>query len=467
MVAGCAAPAQPRQVATPVAAPAAWLTASSPSAATSLVQWWTRFNDPLLVNLIGEALAANTSVRSAVAALAQSRALSDLQAAALKPNLTAQVSAQRNRVGDGLGNTVVANAFRAGFDASWEPDLFGGLQSSLAASNADLDASSASLGDVQVSVAAEVAVNYLQLLGFQARLVVASASLQNQLETLQITEWRQQAGLVTAIEVEQARADAAQTQAQIPLLKTSVARAQYSIAVLTGQTPLDLQAQLLASPSDIGVMPTPPDDLVLAFPRETLRQRPDVRAAEAKVNAAFYRVAQADAQRYPKFQLGGSLGLSAMTLGSLTNGSSLVAGLLASMAAPIFDGGAAKAQVRAQQAALLQAGAAYDAAVLTALKDVEDALTALANDRSRLQSLQTAARSAQTAAVLASQRYRSGLVDFQVVLLTQRTAFTTQDAVASTASDLNADHVRLYKALGGGWMPTLVSSASPDIELAP
>jgi multidrug efflux system outer membrane protein len=467
VMAGCAVPAPPGRVATAVVVPVAWSQAPQPRSTTPLAQWWQRFNDPVLVDLINEALAANTSVRTAVAALAQSRALSDVQAAGLLPSLSAQASAQRNRAGNVQGNATVGNAFKAGFDASWEPDVFGGKRSSFAASNADRDASVASLGDVQVSIAAEVAVNYVQLRGLQARLVVANANLQSQLETLQITRWRNQAGLVTDVEVEQARADVAQTQAQIPLLQKSSAQAQHSIAALTGRAPLDLQVQLAASPQQANAVQTPADDLVLAFPRDTLRQRPDVRAAEAKVNAAFYRVAQADAQRYPKFQLGGSLGLSAMTLGSLTNGSSVVASLLASMAAPIFDGGAARAQVRAQQAALLQAGAGYDAAVLTALKDVEDALTALANDRLRLQSLRTAASSAQTAAVLASQRYRSGLVDFQVVLLTQRTALTTQDGVASSASDLNADHVRLYKALGGGWVPTTATGAPLDKATTP
>lgn len=460
-------PVAPEKLATAVAVPAAWSAAPASSAAAPLARWWLRFDDPLLVDLIGEALVANTSVRSAFAALAQSRALSDVQAAGLLPRLTGQASAQRSKNGDGRGTTVVGNTFRAGFDASWEPDVFGGQQSSLAASNAEVQASLASLGDMQVSIAAEVALNYLQLRGLQARLVVANASLQNQLETLQITQWRNQAGLVTAIEVEQASADAAQTRAQISQLSTAAAQAQNRIAVLTGKAPPDLQTRLLPGLLQTGSVQTPPDSLTLAFPRETLRQRPDVQAAEAKVNAAFYRLAQADALRYPQFQLGGSLGLSATTLASLTHGSSLVAALLGSMAAPLFDGGAARSQVLAQRAVLVQAGAMYDAAVLTALKDVEDALTALANDRVRFQSLQTAANSAQTAAVLANQRYRSGLVDFQVVLLTQRAAFTTQDALASVASDLNTDHVRLYKALGGGWVPSNAAVDPPEKVSSP
>jgi outer membrane protein, multidrug efflux system len=119
---------------------------------------------------------------------------------------------------------------------------------------------------------------------------------------------------------------------------------------------------------------------------------------------------------------------------------------------PLFDGGAARAQVRAQEAALEQARVSYQSVVLTALKDVEDALVALKGDRTRLDHLQGAATAAGNAALLAQQRYASGLIDFQTVLQTQRTLMTAQDSVASTQADISTDHVRLYKALGGGWL---------------
>ena len=165
------------------------------------------------------------------------------------------------------------------------------------------------------------------------------------------------------------------------------------------------------------------------------------------------RVAQADAALAPNFQLGGSLGLAALTLGTLTSGASVVGALLASVSMPVFDGGALRAQVRAQQAALDQAGAAYDATVLAALQEVEDALVELRGDRQRLQYLRIAAEAAGNAALMARQRYGSGLIDFQTVLDTQRTQLNTQDGVAGANAQLSADHVRLYKALGGGWNP--------------
>lgn len=155
----------------------------------------------------------------------------------------------------------------------------------------------------------------------------------------------------------------------------------------------------------------------------------------------------------PNFKLGGSLGLYGLTLGALTSSSAGIGALLASVSLPLFDGGALRAQVRAQQAALDQAGMAYQAAVLTALTEVEDALVALRGDRESLLSLQRAAEAAGNAALLARLRYDSGLIDFQTVLDTQRTLLNAQESVAISSAGLSTDYVRLYKALGGGWRP--------------
>lgn len=458
---GCASVAPQSAPFAAVDIPAAW-SAADPSATTdtsSLSQWWLRFDDPLLGNLVNQALQANTTVKSAQAALRQARALRDVSAAGLLPAVGSSASAQRST----SGSNDATNNFRVGLDASWELDIFGANRSALDASNAAVQASAASLGDVQVSIAAEVALGYITLRGAQARLAIADENLASQLETLQITQWRLQAGLVTSLEAEQARAAAEQTRAQLPALQTSIAQTRHALAVLTGQPPAAL-ATLLATMSPV---PQAADGLVLSIPAETLRQRPDVRAAEQQVAAAIARVAQADAARMPNFKLGGSLGLNALTLGSLTNGASVVSSLLASVSMPVFDGGALRAQVRAQQAALAQAGAAYQATVLTALKDVEDALIALRGDRERLLRLQHAAEAASNAALLARQRFSSGLVDFQTVLETQRTQLNTQDSVASAGADLSADHVRLYKALGGGWRPEDSDATPSSTEDAP
>ena len=433
--------------------PARWSVATTEpttgQSGTALAQWWQRFHDPMLTALVTQALQSNTDVRSAQAALQQSRALRDGKTAGLGPRVNAAASAQRSRSG---GNDA-ADSFQAGFDASWEPDVFGGQRATLNAAEADAQAAQSSLAQVQVSMAAEVAVTYIDLRGLQARLTIARSNLAAQMETLQIARWRAQAGLASSLDVEQAVAASEQTSAQIPSLTTSLAQDFSSLAVLTGQPQAALQSSLTADTARVGLVPQAAANLTVAFPAQTLRQRPDVSAAEHRVSAALARVAQADAARYPSSQISGSLGLRALTLGALTNGASVAQSLLAGISVPLFDGGAALAQVRAQEAALEQARLAYQSTVLKALKDVEDALVALQGNTERLARLQAASRAAANADLLARQRYASGLIDFRTVLDTQRTLLSTQDGVESTRASLSADHVRLYKALGGGWTP--------------
>lgn len=442
-LAGCASLKAPTASADAgVAVPGAWSMSAPAAAPTSLAGWWQRFGDPALTGLIERALAANTSIASAQAALRQSRALAQVQQARLGPDVGVSGSAQRSRTAaQGSGNS-----FRAGFDASWEPDVFGGQRAARDAAAQDAEVSAASLGDVQVSVAAEVAQTYITLRSTEQRLAIARENLASQEETLRITQWRVQAGLATSLQSEQARAAVEQTRAQIPALQTSLALARHQLALLTGRTVAEFTL------AEGGALPQPADDLALAFPADTLRQRPDVRAAEARVAAAAQRVLQADAARYPSFGLSGSLGLSALTLSGLGSGA-VVSSLLTSVSMPVFDGGALRVQGEAQRAAFDQAREAHRSTVLVALKDVEDALVTLQGDRERLARLREAADAANNAALLARQRYASGLVDFQTVLETQRTQLSAQDNVAASQADVASDHVRLYKALGGGWTP--------------
>jgi outer membrane protein, multidrug efflux system len=445
---------------TPMALPAQWsgAEASAATSPTSLSQWWQAFDDPVLVDLVERSQQANTRIQLAQAALRQARAQRDVSAASLAPSVGSSASARRNPGAGSDGNT-----FAAGLDASWELDLFGANRRGVDAGDATAAASAASLGDVQVSIAAEVALNYITLRSAQQRLGIATQNLASQADTLQITQWRVQAGLATSLESEQARAAVEQTRAQLPLLQTQIAQSRHALAVLVAQAPDALSAQLDA----VAPVPQARGDIALAFPADTLRQRADVRAAELQAVAALARVAQADAQRLPSFQIGGSLGLSALTLAGLTNGASLTSALLASVSLPVFDGGAIRAQVGVQQAALDQARASYQGTILTALQEVEDALVTLRQDRARLVNLQAAADAAGNAALLARQRYSSGLVDFQTVLDTQRTQLNAQDSVASTVATVSADHVRLYKALGGGWQPLAADALAIPLSVNP
>ncbi|WP_292843319.1 efflux transporter outer membrane subunit [Methylotenera sp.] len=428
--------------------PANWAVneAVSNAHATSLTTWWMRFDDVLLTQLIQQALQANTNVNSAKAALLEARALRDVAAATLSPTLGSSASAQRSK----SGNNNAVNNFKVGLDANWELDIFGANRSGLAASEATALASASGLSNIQTSIAAEIALDYITLRNAQARLAIANKNLASQLETLEITQWRTQAGLVSSLDAEQAKTSAEQTRASIPPLETSIAQMSHALAVLTGKSPATFLAQL-AKDSPI---PQAQNNLALNFPAETLRQRPDVSAAEYRISAELARLEQADAARLPNFSLGGSLGLNALTLGSLTSGSSVVSSLLANVAMPLFDAGSRRAKVRAQEAVLEQTRFAYKATVLTALQEVEDALVALRGDLERVSRLKLAVEAAGNAAIMANQSYQSGLADFQTVLETQRSLLNTQDSLSNASADVSADHVRLYKALGGGWMPS-------------
>lgn len=426
-------------------APPRWTHGSADLAQTptALAQWWQRFDDPALAALVQDALAANPSLKGTAAALRQSRALADVARAGYSPTLSGSGSSQRSRT----GSAASARSASLGLDASWEPDLFGGTRAGVTAAEADALTAEYTLADAQVSLTAEVALAYIALQDAQARMAIAQDNLSAQDDTLQIARWRQQAGLVSTLDVEQAAASAEQTRASVPLLQTSLDQAQHRLAVLTGRTPGTMPAVARRA------VPLPPDDLAMAFPAEVLRQRPDIRAAEARLQAASARVTQADAARYPSLRLSGTLGLQAGSIGNLLDSGSLLRTVLASVSVPLFDGGAINANVRAQQAALDKSRADHEGAVLTALQDVEDALVALRGDRARSGSLQAAAAAAERADLLARQQYEAGLIDFRAVLDAQRTLLSAQDSQASARATMAQDFVGLYKALGGGWQP--------------
>jgi outer membrane protein, multidrug efflux system len=419
--------------------------------------WWQRFDDPLLSALTHQALAANTSIRSAQATLAQARALRAVASAGLWPTLGASAQASKSSVGEQETN----DRFQVSLAGNWLPDLSGGQRSALEVRLATVEALSATLGDVQVGIAAEVALNYISLRAAQTRLNLASDNLLSQIETWQLTQWREQAGLLSRLESEQALTAVAQTRALLPALQTGIEQSQHALAVLTAQAPAALTTALNTPSGSAKHIPQLGQAMLISIPADTLRQRPDVRAAERQVAASLARVSVADAARMPSFVLSGSLGLSALTLGTLTHGASALSTVLAGVSWPVFDGGAARAQLQAEQAALEQSRVAYQAVVLGALKDVEDSLVALRGDRQRQQALAQAAAAATQAATLARQRHEGGLIDFQTVLITQRTQLTAQDSLASAHASVGASQVRLFKALGGGWRDDSTRASVP------
>lgn len=422
--------------------------ATHAATADDLSQWWRVFDDPLLSELVEEALRAGPDLRAARAGLREARARRGVAEAERLPNVTASGTASRAEAGDEAGGAT-SKLYSAGFDASWEVDVFGGVRRGIEAAEADLEASQASLRAVRVSLGAEVALNYIEARALRIRLGIARDNLASQSETLRLTEWRVQAGLASSQDSEQARGNMEQTRAQIPVLVANLAEAEHRLDILLGRPPGTLHPRL----AEAGVLPALPDQMAVGIPADTLRQRPDVLAAERTLAAQTARVGAAEAARYPSFKLSGSIGLEALTWSGIGNSGASTWSLLAGITTPIFDAGSLRGQVEIQDAMREQALVEYEITVLSALQDVENALVAIVSNQERGEALSNASSAVRTAALLARHRYSAGLIDFQSVLETERTVLSVADSLASTQADSVLALIRLYKALGGGWSP--------------
>ncbi|GHT90075.1 hypothetical protein AGMMS49545_02360 [Betaproteobacteria bacterium] len=411
-----------------------------------LTHWWARFGDTELDALIGRGLLNAPDMRLAHARLRQARANRELAASAYYPTVGASVRASRNPGGDEGGRTL----YNAGFDASWEVDIFGRTRHEVAAADADLAASGARLEAARVTLAAEIARDYVHYRGLQMRLAIATKNAQSQEDTLEITRWRAAAGLVTELDVEQARGQLAQTRATLPALENERIASLHRLDVLLGLTPGSLAPEL-DPPADL---PQTSLQIAIGIPADTLAHRPDVRAARETLRAERERVYARGAERFPNLTLSGSFGWQALSAAALGDGDSIVRSLAATLAATLFDGGRLQSRIDLQDAVQEQAWVAYEQSLLSALMEVENALSALAAGQRRTSSYAEAVEAAQNAATLSGQMYQAGLIDFQQVLESQRALFFAEDNLIAAKSDALTALIALYKALGGGWEST-------------
>ena len=443
-----------------LAVPAGWSAGTGTDAmdAVLLARWWHGFGDPVLDRLVADALAANLDLAQARARLREARARRGVAGAALAPSVDASLSGSRSRSSGQSGSGSTRELYSAGFDASWELDVFGGLRRSVEAAQADLEASVESLSDTRVSLAAEVALNYIDLRTAEQRLAIAEESIAYRGENHQIIRWRQQAGLVSELDLAQATTDLESTRAVLPPLRTAVIEAKNRLAVLLGRNPGELESLVHADRP----IPLAAAEIVAAIPADTLRQRPDVRVAERRLAAQTARLGEAEAARYPSFRLSGSLGLEALELDALADRDANTRSLFGGITAPVFNAGRIAANIEIQDALVEQARLAYRAAVLAALEEVENALTAVANTDARRAKLAEAAAAARTTLAIAEYRYASGLADFLSVLDAQRTQLSLDEQLAGSTGELARAQVRLYKALGGGWSTEPLPAKEPQ-----
>ena len=447
-LAGCAS-VGPNYHAAKIAAPQLQgLDATQENNAQFQAAWWKQFNDPVLDALIQRAAANNLDLRIAVARLHESRALLSGSKAARLPTIDTDVNYTRSR-GQQPGfsdQRSTTTTYQAGFDASWELDLFGGIRRSVEAAGADLGASEAALHDAQVSLLAEVARNYFELRGSQSRLDIAQRDIENQRQTLHLTEVRQQLGAGSEQDVASAKARLSAVQAQLPVLQTAVSAREFRLAVLLGERPGELDIDV--SPKSFTPIAT---TLPIGDAGDVLSRRPDVQMAEREYAAANARIGVAKADFFPHISLGGFLGFLSGRSNDFGSPSTRAWTLAPSISWPGLNVQRVRANLHASEARTDAAQANYQRTVLEAIEDIDNAVTGFNQQRIRVNHLIEQGTQSKRAADLARVRYQEGATGFLELLDAERTQLAAEDDLAQAEAAINTRAVALYKALGGGW----------------
>jgi NodT family efflux transporter outer membrane factor (OMF) lipoprotein len=426
-----------------------------------LAQWWRQFNDATLTALVEEAMKTNLDLQLAEARLRQARATRGVAIGGLWPMGTASGSYQREHTSGVTPDNQIQNLYQAGFDAVWELDLFGGLRRNVESANANVQAAIEGIRDAQVSLAAEVALNYIQLRGYQQEIVIAQNNLKAQQHTADITRKLLNVGFDSALDVANADANVATTESQIPVFETEAQQSIYALSVLLARPPADLLQQLSATAN----LPLVPAQVPVGLPSDLLRRRPDIREAEAQLHAATAQIGIAVADLFPKFSLTGTVSWNSNLLRTWWTEASRSFGVGPSVSWQIFQGGAIVSNIRVQEALRDQAFITYQQTVLAAFQDVENALIAFAKEQQHRKALNDAVIANRKAVDLSLQLYTEGQIDFLNVLVAQGSLYASEDALVKSECSIATDLIALYKALGGGWES--ISSYEQSINPTP
>ncbi|HEX3717263.1 MAG TPA: efflux transporter outer membrane subunit [Verrucomicrobiae bacterium] len=464
--------------------------------------WWKTFNDPELDKLITEALRTNYNLQIATERIREARLQRNITAADLFPNIDADAGYARARgsknvvlplggssgSGSGSGSSggtgtskrastklsssvgtssqndsafdnqlspfgkgglpgVETDLYQAGFDATWEVDVFGGTRRRVEAATAQVQSSIEARRNLAVTLLAEVARNYLEFRGTQRRLAIAKENLGAQREIVELTQSRQKSGLATDLDVAQAATQAATTSATIPPLEFDVKRLIHALSILLAREPNALASELEMTNRPFATAPKVP----VGLPSQLLERRPDIRQAERQIAAATSDIGVATADLFPKFALVGTAGLDSTTAEHLFDWESRYFLISPTVSWRIFDAGRIKSNIKLQKATRDETVLQYRSAILTALQEVEDAIVAYSTEQTRRDELSEALAQSRDTVALARQQYEHGLATFLNVLDAERTVFSAQDALAQSTQAVSTDVVAIYKALGGGW----------------
>jgi outer membrane protein, multidrug efflux system len=444
--------------------------------------WWQSFHDPTLTWLVTSVEQGNPDLEEATSRIVETREQRRIAYAGFWPTLDAQASDTRLRISENspfaaiAGGAASATAaqpnaaaglplstgpkpsftiYQAGFDAAWELDLFGRTRRGVEAAEADIRSAERQLDNARLSLRAEAARAYLELRGLQARQQIARRSLGLQRDNAQLTRSRYTAGFATEVDVANADALVASTEATLPQFDAQVTQAMNRLSRLLGQEPGTLRDRL-STPEAI---PPVPPAVAIGLPLETIRRRPDVAAAEAALAAQTARIGVATAQLYPTLRINGSIGLQSGNTVNLFEAASRFFSVGPALIIPLFEGGRLRAQIRLEEARQRTAAIVWRRTVLDALHEVENALAAYYGDQGRRDGLRRQVVAARRASNLARTRFTAGLGTFLEVLDADRTRLSAELAVAESSAAVSTDLVAVYKALGGGWEPMPAATA--------
>jgi outer membrane protein, multidrug efflux system len=412
--------------------------------------WWQQFDDPTLSQLVQQLLKENRELRVAFTRLRAARAIRDDVGNDQMPVITSRASGEFGKAQQPPTSEerIRQERYDLGLDMAWELDLFGRIQRTIEASDAQSEAAEAELYQLQVSLIAELVDAYGNLRGAQLRERIARDNLKNQSQSRALTEQLRDAGIGSELDVLRADARLAATEASLPQLQAEEARARHRIATLLGQRPEQLTVDLSAKP-----LPVIAKALPIGDPAELLRRRPDVRVAERQLAAATANVGVATADLFPRVSLSGFLGFTAGRGSQLGAADARAWGVAPTISWAAFDLGSVRARLRGAEADADGALASYEQQVLLALEESENAFSDYAKRQQRLVSLVRQSEASRAAAAQAAVRYREGTEDFLVLLDAERERLSAEDAQAQAEIDLYRGIVAIYKALGGGWQP--------------
>lgn len=410
-------------------------------------QWWQRFNDATLNKLVDEVLKNNFDLKQAAYRVDQAKAAMRVAQGGFYPtiNLNASYTYDKNVTVPG----ATAQVGSLGADVSWEIDIIGAVRNRAKSKKASYLASQEEYNAVMTALVAQTVQTYVQLRTYQWRLQVIESNLESQKETMEITEARFHTGLASALEVAQAKSIYYATEAQVPAMESNISSAINQMGILLGQVPWSV-SEALALPD--GMTELTPNMLVsVGIPAEVLRQRPDVRAAEKNIDAKAAMVGAHVADWLPRFFVTGQFGYASTNFQNLFDNGNMYWQVAPAMQWTIFSGTTLTGNIQAAKASLEEAVNAYNNTVLTALQEVDDAMTHYRHATVEVEAVQKAFEQAKLTNDLALDLYKKGLVDFQNVLDAQRSLLQYEDNLVQAKSSVSLSLVQLYRALGGEW----------------